>query len=49
MISHGLDSAIVDPLDQKTMTAIMTTDMLLGGDRFCRNFLNGVRAGIIVS
>jgi 5-methyltetrahydrofolate--homocysteine methyltransferase len=49
MISHGLDSAIVDPLDQKTMTAIMTADMLLGGDRFCRNFLNGVRAGIIVS
>jgi cobalamin-dependent methionine synthase I len=47
MKGHGLDSAIIDPLDGKTIEAIMTTDMLVGRDRFCRNFLNGVRSGKI--
>jgi cobalamin-dependent methionine synthase I len=47
MIGHGLDSAILDPLDGKTMETIMTADMLVGRDRFCRNFLNAVRSGKI--
>ena len=47
MIAHGLDSAIIDPLDGKTIETIMTADMLVGRDRFCRNFLNAVRSGKI--
>ena len=47
MIAHGLDSAIIDPLDKKTIETIMTADMLVGRDRFCRNFLNAVRSGKI--
>ena len=49
MMQAGMDSAIIDPLDQKIMAAIRTTDMLLGKDDFCMNFLSGVRAGRIES
>ena len=42
-----MDSAIIDPLDQKIMAAIKTADMLLGNDAFCMNFLKGVRSGTI--
>lgn len=49
MMEAGMDSAIVDPLDDKIMAAINTADMLLGNDNFCMNFLKGVRAGKIVS
>lgn len=45
----GMDSAIIDPLDDKIMATIKTADMLLGRDSFCGNFLKGVRAGTIVS
>jgi len=48
MIAYGLDSAILDPLDQKMVAALKTADMLAGNDDYCRNFLNAVRAGIIV-
>ena len=48
MIAYGLDSAILDPLDQKMIAALKTADMLAGNDEYCRNFLNAVRAGIIV-
>ena len=47
MIAHGLDTAILDPLDGKTMEAVMTANMLAGRDRFCMGFLNAVRAGKI--
>ena len=45
----GMDSAIIDPLDEKIMATVKTADMLLGNDTFCMNFLKGVRAGIIES
>jgi cobalamin-dependent methionine synthase I len=47
MIAHGLDTAILDPLDGKTMEAVLTANMLAGRDRFCMGFLNAVRAGKI--
>ena len=47
MIAYGLDSAILDPLDQKMIEAIKTADMLAGNDGYCRNFLTAVRAGQI--
>jgi cobalamin-dependent methionine synthase I len=49
MMDAGMDSAIIDPLDNKIMAAIRTADMLLGNDQFCMNFLKGVRAGSIAS
>ncbi|MBU1341745.1 MAG: dihydropteroate synthase [Proteobacteria bacterium] len=49
MMGAGMDSAIIDPLDEKIMAAIKTGDMLLGRDDFCANFLKGVRAGTILS
>ena len=48
MIAYGLDTAILDPLDQKMIEAIKTADMLAGNDDYCRNFLTAVRAGKIV-
>lgn len=49
MMEAGMDSAIVDPLDEKIMAVIATADMLLGHDSFCMNFLKGVRSGAIIS
>lgn len=49
MMAAGMDSAIIDPLDQKIMATIKTADMLLGNDNFCVNYLKGVRAGVIES
>ncbi len=47
MMSYGLDSAILDPLDRKIMGAVRTTDMLMGRDDFCAQFLKASRAGVI--
>ena len=49
MMEAGMDSAIIDPLDQKIMAVVKTADMLLGNDNFCMNYLKGVRAGTILS
>jgi 5-methyltetrahydrofolate--homocysteine methyltransferase len=49
MMEAGMDSAIIDPLDDKIMATIKTADMLLGKDDFCMNYLKGVRAEIIKS
>jgi hypothetical protein len=45
----GLDAAIIDPLDDKIMAALKTTEMLMGNDNYCAQYLKGVRAGQIVS
>jgi len=47
MMDAGMDSAIIDPLDEKIMATIKTADMLMGNDDYCMNFLKGVRAGVI--
>jgi 5-methyltetrahydrofolate--homocysteine methyltransferase len=47
MMAAGMDSAIIDPLDDKIMATVLTADMLLGHDNFCMNYLKGVRAGTI--
>lgn len=49
MMHAGMDSAIIDPLDVKIMATIQTSEMLLGNDQFCMNYLKGVRSGIIGS
>ena len=42
----GLDSAILDPLDQELQAAIVTTELLLGKDRHCMNYLKASRKGL---
>lgn len=49
MMAVGMDSAIIDPLDDKIMATIRTADMLLGNDDYCMGYLKGVRAGVIIS
>jgi cobalamin-dependent methionine synthase I len=42
----GLDSAILDPLDRELQAAILTTELLLGNDRHCLNYVRASRKGI---
>ena len=43
----GLDSAILDPTDQVLRATILATELVLGQDRFCRNYTQSYRSGII--
>lgn len=49
MMAHGFDSAIMDPLDKDIMALMGTSDMLVGNDPFCMNYIKGVRAEKIVA
>ena len=42
----GLDSAILDPLDREIQAAILTTDLILGRDKHCLNFIRASRKGL---
>jgi cobalamin-dependent methionine synthase I len=44
----GLDSVIVDPLDNKAMSLIKIADMLIGKDSSCRAYLRAHRKGNII-
>ena len=46
-MSAGMDSAIMDPTRSEMLAAILTTDALLGNDRFCRKLTTAFRKGII--
>lgn len=48
-MDKGLDSAIIDPLDKKIMTNLLTAEMILGRDEYCGNFINAMREGKIAS
>ncbi|MFN2136054.1 MAG: dihydropteroate synthase [Candidatus Promineifilaceae bacterium] len=45
-MAAGLDSAILNPLDQEIQAAILTAELLLGRDRHCLNFVRASRSGI---
>jgi 5-methyltetrahydrofolate--homocysteine methyltransferase len=47
-MTAGLDSAILDPTDKALRATILTTELVLGQDRFCRNFTQSYRSGLIV-
>ncbi len=49
LMSVGLDAAILDPLDKKLMSILWTTELLLGKDDYCMNYLKGIREGRISS
>ncbi|HBT47057.1 MAG TPA: methyltetrahydrofolate--corrinoid methyltransferase [Peptococcaceae bacterium] len=46
-MAHGMDAAILDPLDPKVMTAITTMELLMGRDAFGKNFLKAYRKGLL--
>lgn len=48
-MTNGLDSAIIDPLDKKMMTNIITTEMVLGKDEYCGEFIGAMREGKLYS
>jgi cobalamin-dependent methionine synthase I len=44
-MSFGMDAAILNPLDKKLMTAVITTELLIGKDRYGRRYLKAYRMG----
>ena len=46
-IEAGMDSAIMDPNDQPLKSGILAAQLLLGRDRFCRNYTQASREGLI--
>jgi cobalamin-dependent methionine synthase I len=46
-IGAGLTGAIMDPLDQKMMTNILTAETLVGRDSHCMRYLKANRAGTL--
>lgn len=44
-LAAGLDSAIIDPTETSMREALLATELLLGRDRFCRNYTKASRAG----
>lgn len=47
-MASGMDAAILDPLDQKIMTAVTATELLLGHDRFGKRYLKAHRSDALV-
>ena len=45
-IEAGLDTAIADPLDKGLQAQILVTEMLLGRDRHCLNYVRASRTGL---
>ena len=45
-IQAGLDSAILDPLDREIQAAILTTNLILGNDKHCLDFIRASRKGL---
>jgi len=44
-MAMGLDSAILDPLDKKTMAALIAGEAILGRDDYCARYLASFRKG----
>ncbi|MDR3542999.1 MAG: dihydropteroate synthase [Desulfosporosinus sp.] len=46
-MAYGMDAAILDPMDRKIMTSVITNDFLLGNDRFGKKYLKAYRGGVL--
>jgi len=42
----GLDTAILDPLDREIQAAILATELILGRDKYCMNYIRASRKGL---
>jgi len=47
-MGRGMDSAIVDPLDQKKMSLVKAAEVILNKDDYAMNYLKAARAGKLV-
>jgi 5-methyltetrahydrofolate--homocysteine methyltransferase len=47
VLEAGMDSAIIDPTDNDFREALLTTELLLGRDRFCRAYTQAHHSGRI--
>lgn len=45
-IEAGLDSAILDPLDREIQATILATELVLGRDKHCLNYIRASRKGL---
>jgi cobalamin-dependent methionine synthase I len=45
-IQAGMDSAILDPLDREIRAAILATELVLGRDNHCLNYIRASRKGL---
>jgi 5-methyltetrahydrofolate--homocysteine methyltransferase len=48
-LAAGLDAAIMDPLDDSLHTEMLSAELVLGRDRFCRKYTGAFRIGRIVA
>jgi len=46
-LATGLDAAIIDPFDDRLLSVLLATELVLGRDPFCRNYTRAYRAGRI--
>ncbi|ADL11991.1 methyltetrahydrofolate cobalamin methyltransferase [Acetohalobium arabaticum] len=47
-MSRGMDSAIMDPLDEKIMSLTIASDTLLGEDQYCANYIKAAKGDKLV-
>jgi 5-methyltetrahydrofolate--homocysteine methyltransferase len=48
-MSRGMDSAILDPLDDKIMSLGIASDTLLGNDDYCANYIKAAKSDNLTS
>ena len=46
-LAHGLTAAILDPTDTHLIASLLATQMLLGKDEYCSNFIEAYQSGSI--
>lgn len=46
-LTHGLTAAILDPTDRRLMANLLATEMLLGRDEYCEDFIEAYQKGLI--
>lgn len=46
-ICHGLDAAIIDPVDKQAYGALKTATMIMGLDDYCMDFITSYRHGLM--
>ena len=45
LLAAGLDAAIINPMEQGLINMLYATELILGRDRFCRNYTTAFRKG----
>jgi 5-methyltetrahydrofolate corrinoid/iron sulfur protein methyltransferase len=45
-MAYGMDSYIIDPTNKEMKVAMLSSQALLGQDKFCRKFITAFREGL---